>query len=71
METGEDEVPGVIAFMTPGGFWADETPPVWRAVPEADPDQDYPLSEVNAERVVVSLGAGPVTRVGPVFYARL
>ncbi|MDH4474894.1 MAG: hypothetical protein QE274_00345 [Verrucomicrobiaceae bacterium] len=71
LETAADEVPAVIAFMTPGGFWADETAPVWRAVPEADPDRDYPLSEVDAERVVVTLGVGPVTRAGPVFYARL
>lgn len=71
LETGVDEVPAVIAFMTPAGLWADATVPVWRAVPEADPDRDYPLSEVDAERVVVSLGVEAVARYGPVFYARL
>lgn len=71
LQTAVDEVPGVIAFLTPGGFWADEAAPVWRAVPEADPERDYPLSGVDAERVVASLGVGAVVRYGPVFYARL
>lgn len=71
LESGEDEVVGVVAFWTPGGLWADETPPVWRVLPAADPDRDYPVSEVAAERVVLSFGVEAVRRFGPVFYARL
>lgn len=71
MTTLETQVPGVIAFLTPAGLWADTTQPLWRAVNEIDPGAPYPPAAINTERLQSVLSVTPVTRVAPTFYARL
>lgn len=69
MRTTAEEVPALIGYRTPSGDWANDAPPEWRAVPEADPTRDYPLLVSDpGEVVLATLAAAPIQFPQPLFF---
>ena len=68
METGEYEVPFLMAQFDADGLWVNAAAPEWRVGPQSNPGEGL---AGPVEQVVAVVTPGPVVRGAPTFFARL